>query len=101
MYAVKTLLNWLRICYIFPEALKSTFMVIRVECIRMPETNEYARGLQNCARHSWLYHINMWGRLEKQHNFPSPNVGETYNDNTSTGLNINLILFLLEVIFIT
>lgn len=30
----------------------STFMVIRVECITMPETNEYARGLQNHAQHS-------------------------------------------------
>lgn len=36
----------------FPEALKSTFMVIRVECVKTPETSEYAGGPQNHAQHS-------------------------------------------------
>lgn len=66
----------------------------------MPETNEYARGLQNHAQHSWLHHINMQGSLEKQNNSPSPK-HRYASDNASTSLNINLLLFLLEVIFIT
>lgn len=52
-------------------------MVIRVECVRMPETSEYARGLQNHAQTFLTVPYKHVGQLGKTKQLPIPsNVGK-------------------------